>query len=243
MNRESLEFRIITNYPEMFPGTLKYSLIGKALKKNIWKIKIINLRDFGEGRHKKIDDTPAGGGEGMILKANVLSNSISSTCEDLDLKDKNNSLIYLSPKGKKFSQKYAKTLSQKKVITILCGKFGGIDDRIFKKHKIEEISIGDYVLNGGETACQVIIETIVRLLPDVLGNKKSVEGESFSNGLLEYPRYTYPKNWDGIKIPEIMISGNHKKISEWKLKKQIEITKKRRPDLWKKFKKKIYKCQ
>jgi len=233
-----LEFRIITNYPEMFPGALNFSLIGKALKNGLWDFKTINLRDFGEGNHKKIDDPPAGGGGGMILKPNVVSSAILSTCKDLDLKNKKNPLIYLTPKGKQFNQKYAYKLAKKKVITIICGKFGGIDDRIFQKYNIKEISMGDFIMNGGEVACQSMIETVVRLLPGVIGNKNSFNNESFSNGLLEHPKYTSPKNWSGFEIPKIIISGDHEKIKKWEFLNQIKITKKRRPDLWKKFKKK-----
>ena len=235
---KKLEFRIITNYPEMFPGALSHSVIGKALEKGIWDFKTTNLRDFGEGNRKKIDDTPAGGGGGMILKPDVVSNAILSTCIDLDLNDKKYPLIYLTPKGTPLNQKYANKLAKKKVITVICGKFGGIDDRIFQKYDIKEISIGDFILNGGEIACQTLMETVVRLLPGVIGNKNSLINESFSNGLLEHPRYTSPKDWNGLEIPKIIISGDHKKIKKWELFKQIKITKKRRPDLWKKFKKK-----
>ena len=223
--------QIFTLYPEFFPGPLSKGLYGKALEKKIWNLKVVNIRDAAEDKHKTVDDTPFGGGAGMLLKADILARSI-----DKNLKD-NSRIFYLSPKGKKFDQKLAKELSKEKSINLICGHFEGVDERILSTRNIEEISIGDFILSGGESAAVVIIDSILRLLPGVLGNDSSKKNESFENGLLEYPQYTKPQIWEEKGVPEVLLSGDHAKIKDWRLSQSEAITRDRRPDLWEKYKK------
>ena len=225
------QVQVFTLYPEVFPGPLSKGIYGKALEKKLWNLKIVNIRDFADDKHKKVDDTPFGGGAGMLLKANVLAKSI-----DKNLKD-GGKIFYLSPKGKKFDQKLARKLSKEKSINLICGHFEGVDERILSTRNIEEISIGDFVLSGGESAAFVIIDSILRLLPGVLGNNKSEKDESFENGLLEYPQYTKPQIWEEKDVPEVLLSGDHAKIKHWRLSQSEAITRDRRPDLWQKYKK------
>ncbi len=221
--------RVFTLYPEMFPGPLNKGLYGKALEKKIWNLEIVNIRDSAEDKHKTVDDTPFGGGSGMLLKADVLGKSIDNNIK------KDERIFYLSPKGKKFDQKIGKELSKEKTINLVCGHFEGVDERILSTRNIEEISIGDYILSGGETASFVIIDTILRLLPNVLGNNMSKNDESFENALLEYPQYTKPQIWEKKKVPEVLLSGDHAKIKDWRLSQSEVITRDRRPDLWQKY--------
>ena len=221
---------ILTLYPDIYPGYLGYSLLGKALQKKIWELNIYNLRDFGEGKHKVVDDKPFGGGAGMIIKPDILGNAIEKT---LIKNHDQQKLVYLSPKGKPFKQVDAEKFSQSNGVSILCGHFEGIDQRIIDIYEIEEISMGDYVLTGGEVASFAFLDAIIRLLPGVLGNEISIKDESFSDNLLEYPQYTKPQEYKNIKVPDVLLSGNHKKIAEWRRGKSLEITKKNRPDLLK----------
>jgi len=221
--------KVITLFPEMFPGGLGYSLVGKALQENLWSLETINLRDFGEGKHRNVDDTPAGGGAGMILRADIIGQAIK---EALTGEFEKNPIIYLSARGKPFNQKMAERFSKADGITLLCGRFEGVDQRVIDFYNIEEVSIGDFVLTGGEIPAQIIIDGTVRLLPNVIGNKASLDEESFANGLLEHPQYTRPKNWNNLVIPEVLSSGNHKKIEEWRLEQSEKLTKSCRPDLW-----------
>ncbi len=221
--------RVFTLYPEIFPGPLNKGLYGKALQKKIWDLEVVNIRDSAEDKHKTVDDTPFGGGSGMLLKADILGKSIDNNI------NKNERIFYLSPKGKKFDQKIAKELSKEKTINLVCGHFEGVDERILKTRNIEEFSIGDYVLSGGESASFVVIDTILRLLPDVLGNNNSKEEESFENGLLEYPQYTKPQIWEEKSVPEVLLSGDHAKIKDWRLSQSEAITRRQRPDLWQKY--------
>jgi len=223
--------QIFTLYPEFFPGPLSKGLYGKALEKKIWNLKVVNIRDAAEDKHKTVDDTPFGGGAGMLLKADILARSI-----DKNLKD-NSRIFYLSPKGKKFDQKLAKELSKEQSINLICGHFEGVDERLLSTRNIEEISIGDFILSGGESAAVVIIDSILRLLPGVLGNDSSKKNESFENGLLEYPQYTKPQIWEEKGVPEVLLSGDHAKIKDWRLSQSEAITRDRRPDLWQKYKK------
>ena len=221
--------RIFTLYPEMFPGPLSKGLYGKALEKKIWDLETVNIRDSAEDKHKTVDDTPFGGGNGMLLKADILGKSIDSNIK------KGERIFYLSPKGKRFDQKIAKELSKEKIINLICGHFEGVDDRILNTRNIEEISVGDYILSGGESASFVVIDSILRLLPNVLGNDMSKKDESFENGLLEYPQYTKPQIWEKKSVPEVLLSGDHAKIKDWRLMQSEAITRRQRPDLWEKY--------
>jgi len=223
--------QVFTLYPEVFPGPLAKGLYGKALAKNLWNLSVVNIRDSATDKHKTVDDTPYGGGTGMLLKADVLANSLDKN------ENKGERIFYLSPKGKKFDQGCAQNLSKEKSISLICGHFEGIDERILATRNIEEISVGDYILSGGETAAFVILDSILRLLPGVLGNNKSSVDESFENGLLEYPQYTKPQIWEEKTVPEVLLSGDHNKIKDWRLTQSEAITRVRRPDLWRKYEK------
>ena len=225
------EVRVFTLYPEVFPGFLDKGLYGKALSKKIWNLKIFNIRDFAEDKHKTVDDTTFGGGSGMLLKPDVLARSIDKSINSRE------KIFYLSPKGKKFDQKFAKEISKKNFVNLICGHFEGVDERILNTRNIEELSIGDYILSGGESAAFVVIDSILRLLPGVIGNEISKNEESFENGLLEYPQYTKPKIWEEKSVPEVLLSGDHAKIKDWRLSQSEAITRDRRPDLWEKYKK------
>ncbi len=226
---------ILTIFPEMFPGLLGLSLSGKALEKEIWSLNTVNIRDFAEGVHKSVDDTPYGGGAGMVMRPDVIEKAVLSI-ENPGRK------IYMSPRGQTLSQNLAEELSQEQNLTILCGRYEGVDQRVLDSQGFEEISIGDYVLSGGEPAAMILMDACIRLLPEVLGNNETIDEESFSNGLLEYPHYTRPAefistNGNTYTVPEVLTSGNHKKIEEWRLQNSREITKKRRPDLWNAYEK------
>ena len=223
--------QVFTLYPEVFPGPLSKGLYGKALSKELWNLKVVNIRDAAEDKHKTVDDTPYGGGSGMLLKADTLAKSLDQN------KIEGDRIIYLSPKGKKFDQLYAQELSKEKSVSFICGHFEGVDERVLSTRNIEEVSIGDYVLSGGETAAFVVIDSILRLLPGVLGNENSKMDESFENGLLEYPQYTKPQIWEEKAVPEVLLSGDHNKIKDWRLSQSEAITRVRRPDLWEKYKK------
>ncbi len=223
--------RIFTLYPEIFPGPLNKGLYGKALSNKIWNLDIINIRDSAEDKHKTVDDTPFGGGSGMLIKPDVLASSIDQHVS------KREKIFYLTPKGKLFNQKIAKSLSKEHCINLICGHFEGVDQRLLETRNIEEISIGDYILSGGETAAFVIVDSILRLIPGILGNEESVHEESFENGLLEYPQYTKPQLWEEKNVPDVLLSGDHSKIKDWRLSQSEAITRHRRPDLWQKYKK------
>jgi len=223
--------QVFTLYPEVFPGPLSKGLYGKALSSDLWKLKVINIRDSADDKHKTVDDTPYGGGTGMLLKPDVLAKSLDEN------RNENERILYLSPKGKKFDQNLAKELANEKSLSIICGHFEGVDERILSTRNIEEVSIGDYVLSGGETAAYVVIDSILRLLPGVLGNENSKLDETFENGLLEYPQYTKPQIWEEKAVPDVLLSGDHNKIKHWRLSQSEAITRVRRPDLWEKYKK------
>ena len=223
--------QVFTLYPEVFPGPLSKGLYGKALLKKLWNLNIVNIRDAAVDKHKTVDDTPYGGGSGMLLKADVLAKSLDEN------KNEGERIIYLSPKGKKFDQDCAQELSNEKSVSLICGHFEGVDERVLSTRNIEEVSIGDYVLSGGETAAFVVLDSILRLLPGVLGNENSKTDESFENGLLEYPQYTKPQIWEEKAVPDVLLSGDHNKIKDWRLSQSEAITRVRRPDLWQKYKK------
>ena len=224
-------FQIFTLYPELFPGPFKDGIFGKALEKKIWDLKIIDIREYANDKHKTVDDTPYGGGSGMLLKADVLAKSLDQN------RIEGEKILYLSPKGKKFDQSYAKNLATAKSLSLICGHFEGVDERVLSTRNIEEVSIGDYVLSGGETAAYVVIDSVLRLLPGVLGNDNSKIDETFENGLLEYPQYTKPQIWEEKSVPDVLLSGDHSKIKDWRLSQSEAITRDRRPDLWEKYKK------
>ncbi len=224
--------KIFTLYPEFFPGPFDKGIYGKAIEKNIWKMDIINIRDYTEDKHKTVDDTPYGGGSGMVMRADIIANSLD---KNLGPDEK---VYYLSPRGKLLNQDIAKKISNEKHLNMLCGHFEGVDQRVLDNRNIEEISIGDYIISGGETASYIVLDSVLRLLPGVLGNKDSIVNESFENGLLEYPQYTKPQIWQKNKVPEVLLSGDHAKIKDWRLSQSEAITRDRRPDLWQKHNKK-----
>ena len=218
---------IITLYPEMFPGSLGVSLAGRALDEGKWALETIPLREFGEGKHKRVDDTPAGGGAGMVLRADILGAAIDAACEPNDKRPK----LLMSPRGRPLDQTMVRELAKGSGAVIVCGRFEGVDQRVIEARNLVEVSIGDYILSGGEPAAMVMLDAIVRLLPDVMGNEVSGEHESFETGLLEHPHYTRPQVWEDLEIPEVLTSGNHKKIAEWQREQAEKLTRERRPDL------------
>jgi len=223
--------RVFTLYPELFPGPLGIGLYKKALDKKLWSLEVINIRDYAKDKHQTVDDTPFGGGSGMLMRADIVANSL-----DKKILDKNETIIYLSPKGKKFDQTYAKKILNKN-INIICGHFEGIDQRLLETRNIEEVSVGDFILSGGEIGALIVIDAAVRLIPGVLGNSDSLIDETFERNLLEYPQYTKPKKWENKDVPEVLLSGDHAKIKGWRLDQSKDITRRRRPDLWEKYKK------
>ena len=223
--------RVFTLYPELFPGPLGSGLYKKALEKKLWSLKVVNIRDYATDKHKTVDDTPFGGGSSMLMRADVIANSL-----DKNISNKNEPIIYLTPKGKKFDQIYAKKILDKN-INIICGHFEGIDQRLLETRNIEEVSVGDFVLSGGEIGAFVVIDTIVRLIPGVLGNPSSLAEETFERNLLEYPQYTKPQKWEKKEVPEVLLTGDHAKIKDWRSTQSRDITRRRRPDLWKKYEK------
>ena len=224
--------KIVTLFPEAFPGTLGLSLTGKALDLGLWRLIPIALRPFGEGKHRNVDDTPAGGGAGMVLRADVLDRALDEAAVGATPDRLKWPLIYLSPRGRPFDQAMARRFAACDGLTMICGRFEGIDQRVIDHHQIEEVSLGDFVLTGGEIAAQAMLDATVRLLPKVLGNQASTEEESFSDGLLEHPQYTKPAEWQGLPIPDVLQSGHHGEIAKWRKAQAEELTKLRRPDLW-----------
>ena len=222
----SFRATVLTLYPEMFPGLLGQSMSGRALESGLWALETVQIRDFATGKHRNVDDTPAGGGAGMVMRADVLARAIDSVAHD-------GPRILLSPRGAPLTQDKVKKLSQNTDITLICGRFEGVDQRVIEARQLEEISIGDYILSGGEPAAMILLDAIVRLLPGVMGNAESGISESFEGGLLEYPHYTKPPEFEGRTIPDVLISGNHKKIEEWRREQALELTRERRPDILK----------
>ena len=231
-----MNFKILTLFPEIFPGPFKYSIMGKAIKKKLFTIKTYNLRDFSNNKSKTVDDKPYGGGAGMIIKPDVLQRGFNFIKKETGKKTLS---IFLSPSGKKLDKEIIEDVKKFKDVIIICGKYEGIDARFINHNDIKEISVGDYVLSGGEIASFILIDACVRLIPEVLGNNKSLNSESFQNHLIEHPHYTKPQDWLGMKVPDVLLNGDHKKISDWRLRESIEKTKKIRPDLYKIYKRKI----
>ena len=224
--------QVFTLYPDCFPGPLDKGLYGKAMKKKIWDLKIVDIREYASDKHKTVDDTPYGGGSGMLLKPDVVAKSLDANIKNGE------KIFYLSPRGKVFNQNIAKEISKENKVNLICGHFEGIDQRVLDNREIEEISIGDFVLSGGETASYVFLDAILRLIPGVIGNEESKNEESFENGLLEYPQYTKPQIWEEKSVPNVLLSGDHAKIKDWRLTQSKAITRHRRPDLWQKYNKK-----
>jgi tRNA (guanine37-N1)-methyltransferase len=227
--------KVVTLFPNSFPGVLGESLTGRALQDGLWALETIDLRIFGRGKHRDVDDTPAGGGAGMVLRPDVVGDALSFAQRDAPTDRNKWPIVYLSPRGKRFDQKMAQRFSKAEGITLLCGRFEGVDQRALDAFEVEEVSLGDFVLTGGEIAAQALIDATVRLIPRVLGNAESAEEESFSHGLLEHPQYTRPTDWQGRRIPDILLSGHHAKIAEWRTEQSKDLTKKRRPDLWRAY--------
>jgi tRNA (guanine37-N1)-methyltransferase len=218
-------------FPEMFPGLLGQSLAGKALKEGVWQLETVDIRGFARDKHASVDDTPAGGGPGMVLKPDVVSRAIDQNWNGDDQRP----LIYLSPKGEVLTQHLVREIADGPGPVLICGRYEGIDERVLKARPIREVSIGDFVLSGGEAAAMVLIDAAVRLLPGVVGDERSLGEESFEQGLLEYPHYTRPQTWEGLDIPEVLLSGHHGKIEAWRQEQAEAVTKARRPDLWQRF--------
>lgn len=223
-----LKAKIFTIFPELFPGFLGYSLTGRALEEKIWSVETVNIRDYATDKHGSVDDTPCGGGAGMVMRPDVLGRALKANCTG-------GKILAMSPKGRPLMQEMVKAYAQENEINIVCGRFEGIDERVIEAFDIEEVSIGDYILTGGEQAAQILLDAVVRLLPGVLGNAESTVSESFEDNLLEYPQYTRPTEWEGRKVPEILLGGHHQKIENWRKEQAMKTTEERRPDLWKKY--------
>ena len=222
-----LKVKILTLYPEMFPGFLGFSLTGKALAENKWSLEVVNIRDFATDKYGSVDDTPCGGGAGMVMRADILGAAIEAS-------HKAGKLIYMTPKGKPLTQQKLHELSKESELTVICNRFEGIDERVLEVYQPEEISIGDYILTGGEQAAMIMLDGVVRLLDGVLGNPESMADESFENGMLEYPQYTRPIEWKGKRVPEVLLSGHHANVQKWREEQSLKITLDKRPDLLKK---------
>jgi tRNA (guanine37-N1)-methyltransferase len=223
----SFRATVLTLYPEMFPGALGLSLAGRALESGTWSLETVQIRDFATDRHRTVDDTPAGGGAGMVMRADILARAIDAASPAGDLRPR----LLMSPRGRPLTQARVRELANGPGAVILCGRFEGVDQRVIDARQLEEVSVGDYILSGGEVAAHVLLDAVVRLLPGVMGNDQSGEEESFANGLLEHPHYTRPQEWEGRPIPEVLTSGNHKKIAEWRREQAEKLTAERRPDL------------
>jgi len=224
---------VLTIFPEMFPGPLGSSLAGKALADGKWALQVIDIRDFATNKHRSVDDTPSGGGAGMVMRADIAAAAIDAARATMPA---DTPTIYLSPRGTQLTQARVRELARGPGVILLCGRFEGVDQRVLDARNLEEVSIGDYVLSGGELAAQMLIDACVRLLPGVAGNEVSLAEESFASDLLEYPHYTRPREWEGRAIPDVLLSGDHEKIAKWRGDQAEKLTKARRPDLWEKLK-------
>jgi tRNA (guanine37-N1)-methyltransferase len=227
--------KVLTLFPDLFPGPLAASLTGKALADRLWALETLDIRDFARNKHRTVDDTPAGGGPGLVMKPDVVAAAIDDAQADAPGERARWPVIYLSPRGRPLTQARTRELAAGEGLTLLCGRFEGVDQRVLEAREVEEVSIGDFVLTGGEIPAMVLIDAVIRLRPGVLGNEASIEEESFSRGLLEHPHYTRPQVWEGREIPEILLSGHHAKIAEWRLSRAERLTKERRPDLWRAY--------
>ncbi|MBH62539.1 MAG: tRNA (guanosine(37)-N1)-methyltransferase TrmD [Alphaproteobacteria bacterium] len=223
---------VLTLFPTMFPGPVGESLAGTALENGIWNLETVDIRGFASDKHRSVDDTPFGGGPGMVLRADTLAKSVDEAAAAAGPEVP---IIYLSPRGRPFDQSMARTLAQGAGVVLICGRFEGIDERLLEARPIEEVSLGDFVLSGGEPAAIAVIDSVVRLLPDVIGDPQSACDDSFERGLLEYPQYTRPQEWEGRSVPEVLLSGHHERISQWRREQAERTTRTRRPDLWKRY--------
>ena len=223
-----MKVKVFTIFPEIFPGFLGYSLTGKALDEGKWSLETVNIRDYATDKHGSVDDTPCGGGAGMVMRPDILGRALRANYQG-------GRLIYMSPRGKPLSQPLVHELAAEDNLSVICGRFEGIDQRVLDAYNVEEISIGDYVLTGGEQAAQIMLDAVIRLLPGVLGNADSTVDESFENGLLEHPQYTRPIEWEGRSVPDILLSGHHQNIAKWRKQQALEVTKQKRPDLLQKY--------
>ena len=220
---------VLTLFPGMFPGTLGQSLAGKALKDGVWSLETVDIRTFARDKHRTVDDTPFGGGAGMVMRPDVIDEALEAHYP------KRGPLVYLTPRGRVFDQAIARRLAAEPGLTLLCGRYEGVDQRVLEAWDVEEISVGDFVLSGGETAAVVVLDAVVRLLPGVVGKTESIEEDSFERGLLEHPLYTRPQEWRGRAVPEVLVSGHHARVAEWRQFQSEEITRSRRPDLWSRY--------
>lgn len=228
-----LHVAVLTLFPEMFPGPLQHSLAGKAAEDKIWRLDVMNLRDFATDKHKTVDDTPFGGGPGMVMRADVIDAAIQNLRARAEYRDA--PVVYFTPRGKTLDQSVAKKLAQRHSVIMLCGRYEGIDQRVIDQHNMVEISMGDFVLSGGELPALMTLDAVIRLLPGVLGASETLSEESFENNLLEYPHYTRPAEWNGIKVPDVLLSGHHQKITDWRKAQSESITRERRKDLWDRY--------
>lgn len=222
---------VLTLFPEMFPGPLGLSLAGRALASGVWKLDAVDIRDFATDRHRTVDGTPSGGGPGMVMRADVVAAAVDAVHSAAK------PLIYLSPRGERLTQARVRALAEGPGVTLLCGRFEGLDERVIEARAMEEVSLGDFVLSGGEPAALALLDAVVRLLPGVMGAAASGEEESFESGLLEYPHYTRPQVFEGREIPEVLTSGDHARVARWRRDEAERLTRERRPDLWEKFQK------
>lgn len=226
--------RVLTLFPEMFPGPLGLSLAGRALENGIWSLEAVDIRSFARDKHRSVDDTPFGGGPGMVMRPDVLDAALTAATGGPEAAERGR-VIYLSPRGRLLDQPLVRELAAEPVITLLCGRYEGVDERVLEVHRAEEVSLGDFVLSGGEPAALALIDAVVRLLPGVMGNEETAGEESFERGLLEYPHYTRPADWQGRTVPEVLLSGHHEKVRAWRLAEAERITRARRLDLWSRY--------
>ena len=224
--------RVLTIFPEMFPGPVGRSLAGRALEDGLWSLETVDIRDFARDKHRSVDDTPFGGGAGMVMRPDVIGDALAAAS------DVEAPLIYLSPRGRLLDQARVRALASGPGMSLLCGRFEGVDERVLEAHEIEEVSLGDFVLSGGEPAAIALIDACVRLLPGVIGQADSLAEESFADGLLEYPHYTRPREWRGRRVPDVLLSGHHERVREWRLAEAERSTRERRPDLWRRYRRK-----
>ena len=224
---------VLTLFPEMFPGPLGQSLAGKALKNGLWQLETVDIRDFARDKHRSVDDAPFGGGPGMVMRADILAGAVDHLRPSMAADTAR--VMYLSPRGRRLDQALVRELAGLDTLVLICGRFEGVDQRALEGREIEEVSVGDYVLSGGETAALVLLDAVVRLLPGVIGDQAALEEESFAQGLLEYPQYTRPQTWEGREVPAVLTSGHHEKIRAWRLAQAEALTRERRPDLWERY--------